>query len=264
MADEVTSGKRRTRVEAADLPIAIQRLKQRLDGLLNETARVEAEWFIEAPDGAAISIAIKINETYDDIFGHDSQQAFDARLEASDFETKVIGASHYAKKGHFLKVCREAASRLNAIILTLEDRFELPDTNPAARALRAYGDLDLHPEIERVASKLYGNGHYANAIEDAVKALNALVRLRSGEELDGAQLMERVFSPKTPILRFNDLVDPSDLDEQKGFMMMFAGAVAGLRNPRAHKLIQDDPERALEFIAYVSLLAKLLYGAKKV
>ena len=46
-------------------------------------------------------------------------------------------------------------------------------------------------------------------------------------------------------------------------MMMFSGAVAGLRNPRAHKFIKDDPERALEFIAFVSLLAKLLDDAKK-
>ncbi len=45
-------------------------------------------------------------------------------------------------------------------------------------------------------------------------------------------------------------------------MMMFAGAVAGLRNPRAHKFVNDDPERALEFIAYISLLAKLLDSAK--
>lgn len=27
--------------------------------------------------------------------------------------------------------------------------------------------------------------------------------------------------------------------------MLFSGAVAGLRNPRAHAFIQDDPERAL-------------------
>jgi hypothetical protein len=38
-------------------------------------------------------------------------------------------------------------------------------------------------------------------------------------------------------------------------MMMFSGAVAGLCNPRAHNLIKDDPERVLEFIAFVSLLA---------
>ena len=32
---------------------------------------------------------------------------------------------------------------------------------------------------------------------------------------------------------------------------------------RAHGFIHDDPERALEFIAFVSLLAKLLDGAKR-
>ncbi len=135
--------------------------------------------------------------------------------------------------------------------------------DPADRAIRAYSNLDLHPEIARAASDLYRDGHYANAILSAVIALNGLVRLRSGETLDGSTLMERVFAPRNPILRFNDLADDPDRDEQKGFMMMFAGAVAGLRNPRAHKLIKDDPERALEFIAYVSLLAKLLDGAKK-
>jgi uncharacterized protein (TIGR02391 family) len=135
--------------------------------------------------------------------------------------------------------------------------------NQDDRAVRAYRDLDLHPVIGEAASKLYLDGHYASAIEDAVKALNNLVRGRSGKELDGDNLMTTVFSPNNPILQFNDLKDQSDRDEQKGFMMMFAGAVAGLRNPRAHKLIKDDPERALEFIAFVSLLAKLLDGVKK-
>jgi uncharacterized protein (TIGR02391 family) len=134
---------------------------------------------------------------------------------------------------------------------------------PAHRAIRAYTNLDLHPEIARAASVLYQDGHYANAIEDAVKALNGLVRLRSGETLDGMALMQKVFSANSPILRFSGLADQSEKDEQLGFMMMFSGAVAGLRNPRAHKLIKDDPERALEFIAFVSLLAKLLDGAKK-
>jgi uncharacterized protein (TIGR02391 family) len=137
------------------------------------------------------------------------------------------------------------------------------DDDPAGRAIRAYSNLDLHPEIARAASELYRHGHYANAIEDAVKALNGLVRMRSGEALDGTPLMQKVFSPNAPILRFNQLADQSDRDEQLGFMKMFSGVVVGLRNPRAHKFIKDDPERALEFIAFVSLLAKLVDGAKK-
>jgi uncharacterized protein (TIGR02391 family) len=134
----------------------------------------------------------------------------------------------------------------------------------AGKALKAYEGLELHPAIERAAGQLYRDGHYANAVEDAVKAFNALVRLNSGvDDKDGSPLMEYVFSPKSPVLKFNNLVDQPDLDEQKGFMMMFSGAVAGLRNPRAHKIIKDDPEMALEFIAFVSLLAKLADKAKK-
>ena len=152
--------------------------------------------------------------------------------------------------------------RIETTIALLKDRLE-DGGSTTERAIRAYGDLDLHSEIAKAASDLYQGKHYANAIEDAVKALNNLVRLRSGKDIDGEQLMTTVFAPKSPVLCFNDLVDKSDEDEQRGFMMMFAGAVAGLRNPRAHKLIKDDPERALEFIAFVSLLAKLLDGAKK-
>ncbi len=134
----------------------------------------------------------------------------------------------------------------------------------SGKTLKAYEGLELHPEIERAVGNLYRDGHYANAIEDATKALNALVRMRSGvDDKDGIPLMETVFSPKNSILKFNNLADQSDVDEQKGFMMMFGGAVAGLRNPRAHKIIKDDPEMALEFIAFISLLAKLVDKSTK-
>jgi len=158
---------------------------------------------------------------------------------------------------------QRATALLTKEVALLTEQLGEDGSSAADRAIRAYSNLDLHPEIARAASGLYRDGHYANAIENAVKALNGLVRLRSGDELDGVPLMQQAFSPKAPALRFNELKDQSDRDEQLGFMMMFSGALAGLRNPRAHKLIKDDPERALEFIAFVSLLAKLLDGATK-
>ena len=64
-----------------------------------------------------------------------------------------------------------------------------------AKTLRAYEGLELHPAIERAAGGLFHDGHYANAVEDAVKALNALVRLNSGvDDKDGSSLMEHIFS----------------------------------------------------------------------
>lgn len=151
-----------------------------------------------------------------------------------------------------------ARAQLEAIKSGFLEALEDAGRTSASKTLKAYQGLELHPYIERAEGRLFTDGHYSNAIEDSVKALNALVRLNSGvDDKDGPALMEFVFSPKNPVLKFNGLADESDLNEQKGFMMMFSGAVAGLRNPRAHKIINDDPEMALEFISFVSLLAKL-------
>ncbi|MEJ0001884.1 MAG: TIGR02391 family protein [bacterium] len=158
----------------------------------------------------------------------------------------------------------ESRQQLEGIkAIFLEELGDAGQTS-SGKTLKAYEGLELHPAIERAVGNLFKDGHYSNAIEDAVKALNALVRMNSGiDDKDGIALMEFVFSSKSPVLKFNTLADTSDIDEQKGFMMMFSGAVAGLRNPRAHKIIKDDPEMALEFIAFVSLLAKLADKSSK-
>lgn len=163
---------------------------------------------------------------------------------------------------------RRGITTASELLETIKKGFleELGDAGltSVGKTLKAYEGLELHPEIERAVGGLYRDGHYANAVEDATKALNALVRMRSGvEDKDGTALMEMVFSPNNPILKFNMLADAWDIEEQKGFMKMFAGAVAGLRNPRAHKIIKDDPEMALEFIAFISLLAKLVDKSSK-
>jgi hypothetical protein len=65
-------------------------------------------------------------------------------------------------------------------------------------AMRAYDNLDLHPEIERAASDLCRNGYYAHTIEGAVMVLTGLVRMRSGKTLDGAELKEKVLPREAP------------------------------------------------------------------
>ncbi|MCF6271571.1 MAG: TIGR02391 family protein [Rhodobacteraceae bacterium] len=157
-----------------------------------------------------------------------------------------------------------ARSQLEAIVEGFREELEDRGISTSSRTLKAYEGLELHPYIEKAAGQLFKDGHYANAIENAVKALNNIVRLNSGiEDRDGSNLMETVFNPKNPVLAFNNLNDQSNRDEQKGFMMLFSGAVSGLRNPRAHKIIEDDPEKALEFIAFISLLSKLSDSATR-
>jgi len=137
-----------------------------------------------------------------------------------------------------------------------------PDT--IRRVRTAFEGLDLHPRIGAVCADLYRNGHYRDAVLDASLALERLVKDKSQrDDLSGASLMRTVFSANTPILAYNDLSDQTDRDEQEGMMHLFEGAVLALRNPRAHTLLDDSPEMALEYIALLSLLAKRVEQAKR-
>jgi uncharacterized protein (TIGR02391 family) len=75
--------------------------------------------------------------------------------------------------------------------------------------------------------------------------------------------MNTVFSPKAPTLKFNNLASDSDRSEQQGMMHLFAGAMLAFRNPRAHQLVSDDAEKALEIISFLSYLAKSVDTASK-
>jgi uncharacterized protein (TIGR02391 family) len=68
--------------------------------------------------------------------------------------------------------------------------------------------------------------------------------------------MELVFSANDPILALNKLNDASDKDEQRGFMLMASGAALCIRNPRAHKIVEDEATWALEAIAFISFMSK--------
>ena len=202
------------------------------------------------------------------IFGAGTVEYDRYHWQVTRLDTASINMMHQTPIHEVREGLHRGISTAKAHLETIKKGFleELGDAGltSTGKTLKAYEGPELHPEIERAVGNLYRDGHYANAVEDATKALNALVRMRSGvEDKDGSALMEAVFSPKNPVLKFNQLADTSDIDEQKGFMMMLSGAVAGLRNPRAHKIIKDDPEMALEFIAYVSLLAKLVDKSSK-
>lgn len=153
---------------------------------------------------------------------------------------------------------REIAN-LQTIIDLFREKLADEGETPASRAKRAFGDLDLHPDVSRACAKLFADGHYAEAVENGCKVLDMLVKLRSmRSDPSGTELMQLVFSPKSPILKFNDQSNESERSEQQGMMYLFAGAMLALRNPRAHGLVNDHPERAVEYLTFISMLARSL------
>jgi uncharacterized protein (TIGR02391 family) len=134
-----------------------------------------------------------------------------------------------------------------------------------AQPIAVFESLNIHPEIRMASAELFRDGHYSQSILEAYKALNNLVKARSGRtDLDGKPLMSTVFSRDKPILALNPLGSTSDKDEQEGFMLLYMGAMVGIRNPKAHEMVQqDDPFKTLEYLALASLLAKRVDEARK-
>jgi uncharacterized protein (TIGR02391 family) len=203
----------------------------------------------------------KLEDTVADVFGHGTLEYNRFRPHALDtagynmmYETplgEVIRSVHKSKQ-------REITN-LRTIIELFNEKLEDGGESPASRARRTFGELDLHPEIARACSKLFADCHYAEAVENACKVLDMLVKMRSMRtDPSGTELMQLVFSPKSPILKFNEQQSDSERSEQQGMMYLYAGAMLAIRNPRAHGLVQDHPENAVGYISYISLLAKAL------
>jgi uncharacterized protein (TIGR02391 family) len=128
-----------------------------------------------------------------------------------------------------------------------------------------FDQMGLHPKIREVSGSLFKSGLYSQAILEAYKMIVLMVKEKTGrEDLDGQNLMAQAFNEASPLLSLNDLATPSDKDEQTGFKFIYMGATRGIRNPKAHDIIQQtDPTRTLEYLALASLLARRIDESKK-
>jgi uncharacterized protein (TIGR02391 family) len=130
-----------------------------------------------------------------------------------------------------------------------------------------YSMLSLHPVIKKKTEKLFKEGNYNQAVSEAFMAIIDIVKEKAGypkgsdgKELDGTALMEHVFSPKNPVLKFNEMKDRTEIDEQMGLMELFKGAVLAVRNVFHHKSrnVQENPYSTIEYLQFASFLAKKL------
>lgn len=233
----------------------------KIDRRLGELKSIDIKVIREGNESILQVLSGKLQQFLIDTFGNNTHEYFQY---ASCTELRVMSLQMGGTP--ISQIQDWVQARLNAAIAMLETvkstfTESLDDagiSGTTVKAIKAYEGLELHPVIAQATSSLFRTDHYANAIEDGIKALNDLVRKKTGLEQDGVPLMQKAFSKNNPMLRFNALADESDRNEQQGFMEWFTGTVTGLRNPRAHKIIKDDPEMALEFIAFISLLAKLV------
>lgn len=141
------------------------------------------------------------------------------------------------------------------------------DTSHKSRETTAFDTMITNRLLRAKTEKLFLDGHHARAVEEAYKPLDNLVKKHAGlskKELTGAKLMQTVFTVGNPILRLNAGVSTSEKDEQLGYMMIFAGCMTGIRNPRAHESDWEDTEqRALQLLTFANHLIERTLKAEK-
>lgn len=123
---------------------------------------------------------------------------------------------------------------------------------------------NLHPWIWDGASSLWYSGHYREAVEGAIRKLNAETQNKLGRrDVSETDLFNQAFSEQpssvnNPRLhRMPDDGSKTFKSVQRGARMFAEGVFAGIRNPLAHEAEQEMPEQlALEYLAALSVLAR--------
>jgi uncharacterized protein (TIGR02391 family) len=248
--------KQPAQLSVGDMQSALPKLQRRI----TEVAAIDpnSASSTHSPEFEAINDAV--NATLMDIFGRDciEYDRYSSRwLYAGGHN--IYGTPHHEIIEGYEEGKKRVLIKLDSAVKFINERLADLDASAQSGTPRSLAGIDLHPAIEHAAAQLFRDRHFANAVENACKALNNLVQMKSSNyQLDNTRLMSAVFSKNNPTLAFNELTNQSDHDEQEGFMHLYMGACLAFRNPRAHDLINDEPGIAFGMILTVNFLAKML------
>ncbi|GAA1920278.1 TIGR02391 family protein [Nocardioides marmoribigeumensis] len=150
----------------------------------------------------------------------------------------------------------EAADSATATDAAVIEVVEVEEPHP-------FESRNIHPDLPKKVRSLFDDGYWEDAVFSAFKFIEKEVkRISNVRRKVGFDLMMDVFNENAPKVQLNALANDSDVDEQRGYRHMFAGATAGIRNPRGHEVeVGDTPDEALDYLALASLLLRRLDAA---
>ncbi|AUZ84773.1 TIGR02391 family protein [Methylophaga nitratireducenticrescens] len=188
--------------------------------------------------------------------------AISGKLNALGQWCQTLGWSDLAQSIHELLPIHGSAPE----ILTRVQSYLIPEIRHNLKDIDIDGNYSpddffwelLHPRIRALAKPRFESGFLGDAVETAFKEVNDTVKRiyqeSKGVELDGAGLMTTALSPNNPIIKLSPLETDSDRNKQQGYMQIFAGAMTGIRNPKAHANIESSRARTLHLLSLASLL----------
>jgi len=137
----------------------------------------------------------------------------------------------------------------------------LDEAEDRVKTLRAkFQGRRIHSEVLKYCQAELLQDNYFHAVFEASKGLAQRIREMSGLQIDGAALVDKVFSVERPMLAFNSLQSETEKSEHKGFASLLKGCFAAVRNPLAHepKVLWQGEDDAADYLSLISLLHRKL------
>jgi uncharacterized protein (TIGR02391 family) len=144
----------------------------------------------------------------------------------------------------------------------------LPEAQARAGRLRAaLSQRNVHHDVLRFCrAELLQDNHF-HAVFEATKSVAQKIRDLTGLTGDGADIVDKAFGLRAPILAINSLRTDTEQSEQTGLANLLNGMFGTFRNPTGHapKIIWKIEEQdALDLLSLVSYLHRRLDTAVRV
>lgn len=202
---------------------------------------------------------------------HDTQHKYNCANKILDFIQAFLSPVRYVGRNEIFEMQR---CELNTILAfsgiefgtdgQFRQREAVKTLSEAERRVRTiqskFQSRRIHPEVFKYCRTELMQDNYFHAVFEATKGLAQRIRDMSGVQVDGATLVDRVFSIEQPILAFNTLRTDTERSEHKGFAALLKGCFAAVRNPLAHepKILWDGEDDAADYLSLISLLHRKL------
>jgi uncharacterized protein (TIGR02391 family) len=153
-------------------------------------------------------------------------------------------------------------------IRTVAPASTLPEAQARAGRLRAaLLQRNVHHDVLRFCRAELLQDNYFHAVFEATKSVAQKIRDLTGLTGDGADIVDKAFGLKSPLLAINTLRTETEQSEQAGFANLLKGMFGTFRNPTGHapriawKMEEQD---ALDLLSLVSYLHRRLDAAARV
>ena len=133
---------------------------------------------------------------------------------------------------------------------------------------REFDQRRYHQIVIRSARAKFAKGEHTSAVAEACKALEGLVRKKSGIDNSGVSLMEMAFGRHARLaVDLPELSDETRTNVQRGLQFMCMGVMSGVRNPVSHEpeaSLRIGRADALDMLGVISHLCRQVEGTRRV